>query len=131
MLRILLVEDHKWVSIALESLLNDLPNAAIIEHLMSENEALDWLENNKLAWDLVITDLAIGKGSGLQILEACKTRESHQKIIVLSNYLDDETKRQCFSLGANAVFEKASDVDEMFDYCRNISKIILQTHTPT
>jgi site-specific recombinase XerD len=30
MLKILLVEDHKWVSIALTELLNELPNAKII-----------------------------------------------------------------------------------------------------
>jgi two-component system OmpR family response regulator len=74
--------------------------------------------HNELAWDLAVVDLALGDGSGLRVLSACRVRKPHQKIVVLSNHLDGEMRRRCLTLGADAIFQKGSDVDEMFEYCQ-------------
>jgi two-component system OmpR family response regulator len=115
-MRIILVEDHPWVAIALVHLLTELPSTEIVARLNSESQALDWLMHNSAAWDTAVVDLSLGDGSGLRVLSACRVRQPYQKIVVLSNHLDAEMRRRCLTLGADAVFKKDSDVDELFRY---------------
>lgn len=122
MFRILLVEDDDRVSAALTELLNALPEVAVAARATSEGSAVDWLIENRLGWDLAIVDLALGMGSGLRVLSACRVRKPHQKMVVLSNHLNQEMRRRCGTLGADAAFEKASDIEAVLDYCRTASE---------
>lgn len=123
MFRIFLVEDDQRVSAALTELLGGLPGVQVIACATSEGAAVDWLMENRLKWDLAVVDLALGTGSGLRVLGACRVRKSHQKMVVLSNHLTREMRRRCMTLGADAVFEKASDIEAVFDYCRAASEV--------
>jgi two-component system OmpR family response regulator len=122
MFRIFLVEDDERVSTALTELLGGLPKVQITACATSEGAAIDWLMENRLRWGLAVVDLALGTGSGLRVLSACRVRKSHQKMVVLSNHLTREMRRRCMTLGADAVFEKASDIEVVFDYCRAASE---------
>ena len=121
MLRIILVEDHKWIAIALSELLKEVNGARIEKCLASDVAALDWLDHNKNDWDLAIVDLALGDGSGMRVLSACSVRQPHQKVVVLSNHLDNEMRRRCLTIGVDGVFKKADDIDALVDYCNTVS----------
>ena len=121
MLRIILVEDHKWIAIALSELLKEVDGARVEKCLASEVTALDWLDHNRNEWDLAIVDLALGDGSGMRVLSACSVRQPHQKVVVLSNHLDDEMRRRCLTIGVDGVFKKAEDIDALVDYCNAVS----------
>jgi two-component system OmpR family response regulator len=77
MFRILLVEDDQRVSAALTELLEALPRVEVAACATSEGWALDWLMENRLGWDLAVVDLALGAGSGLRVLSACRVRQPH------------------------------------------------------
>jgi two-component system OmpR family response regulator len=94
----------------------------------SEGSALDWLMENRLNWDPSIVDLALGVGSGLRVLSACRVRKSHQKMVVLSNHLNPEMRRRCMTLGADAAFDKASDIEAVLEYCRATSEAAARRH---
>jgi two-component system OmpR family response regulator len=128
MFRILLVEDDAHVSTALTELLGTLPEVEVAACATSEGSALDWLMENRLRWDLAIVDLALGVGSGLRVLSACRVRQPHQKMVVLSNHLNQEMRRRCTTLGADAAFEKASDIEAVLDYCRVASVAAARRH---
>jgi two-component system OmpR family response regulator len=51
------------------------------------------------------------------VLEACRDRDPAQKVVVLSNYATPEMRRKCTLLGADAVFDKATEVEDLIDYC--------------
>ena len=36
---------------------------------------------------------------------------------MLTNYATDEIRRQALLLGADAVFDKSAELDDLFDYC--------------
>jgi two-component system OmpR family response regulator len=128
MFHILLVEDDEHVSTALTELLGTLPEVEVVACATSEGSALDWLMENRLRWDLAVVDLALGVGSGLRVLSACRVRQSHQKMVVLSNHLNQEMRRRCTTLGADAAFEKASDIEAVLDYCRVASVAAARRH---
>jgi two-component system OmpR family response regulator len=83
---------------------------------------------NRLNWDPSIVDLALGGGSGLRVLSACRVRKSHQKMVVLSNHLNPEMRHRCMTLGADAAFDKASDIEAVLEYCRATSEAAARRH---
>ncbi len=68
-------------------------------------------------WDLAIIDLFLKEGSGLNILKACRTRRPGQKMIVLSNHATSDVRWRCAQLGADAVFDKSTEIEALVDYC--------------
>ena len=83
----------------------------------TENEGKAWLLANSEQWDLAIVDLFLKQGSGLGVLEACRNRQAHQKVIVLSNYATADIRKRCTQLGVDAVFDKSNEIDALIDYC--------------
>lgn len=83
----------------------------------TENEGKAWLLQSAHPWDLAIVDLFLKQGSGLGVLEACRNRGVHQKVIVLSNYATADIRKRCAQLGADAVFDKSNEIDALVDYC--------------
>ena len=51
------------------------------------------------------------------ILTGCRNREPYQKIVLLTNYATPEILKQAAALGADAVFDKSTELDLMMAYC--------------
>lgn len=112
-----IVEDNPTI---LENLVGTLKELAHIEAVgvaTSEADGMRWLADHGGQWDLAIIDLFLKHGSGLGILEACRDRGPTQKIIVLSNHATPDMRKRCSQLGADAVFDKATEIDDLVDYC--------------
>lgn len=62
---------------------------------------------------LLILDIRMPKVDGLQVLELLKNRkaEHEMKVLVVSAYLDDKTRKQLKSTVANYTLDKLADVD--------------------
>jgi DNA-binding NarL/FixJ family response regulator len=117
MLNVYLVDDDRHVVNAMTELLEDLPDVHVVGHAQSEGDAVDWLLENRSKWHLAIVDLALGPGNGLQVLSACRVRQSNQKVVVLSNHLNAAARRRCAAMGADAAFMKDSDIGLILKYC--------------
>ena len=62
-------------------------------------------------------DLFLKQGSGLGVIEACRSRAPHQRVVVLTNYATPDIRRRCQELGVDAVFDKSTDIDALIDFC--------------
>jgi len=112
-----LVEDNKTIRDNLVPALEDLVNGRVVGYAETETDALAWLAEHPDGWQLLIVDLFLKDGTGFRVLEACRDRSPSQKIVVLSNYATPEMRRKCVHLGADAVFDKATEIDDLIDYC--------------
>ena len=115
--RAYIVEDSPTVR---ENLIETLQELALVDPVgvaETENEGKKWLAQNDSYWDLAIVDLFLKEGSGLNILEACKDRKPTQKLIVLSNHATNDVRWRCAQLGADAVFDKSTEIEDLVDYC--------------
>lgn len=118
-IRAYLIEDN---AIIRENLLATLRELACIDPVgtaETEREAADWLRGHDGHWDLAIVDIFLREGNGMNVLAALKQREPHQKMVVLSNHATQEVRRRCVQLGADAVFDKSTEIDALLDYCEN------------
>lgn len=117
-----LVEDNATIRETLVVTLDDLVGITVSGWASTEQEACHWLMQTGAQWDLAIVDLFLEQGSGQGVLEACRARRQPRKMIVLSNYVTPLTRMRCMSLGADAVFDKSTDIGALIDYCTALRK---------
>jgi DNA-binding NarL/FixJ family response regulator len=118
--RAYIVEDSPVIR---ENLIETLEELALVEAVgiaETEREGKRWLAANDDYWDLAIVDLFLKEGNGLNIVEACRARRPTQKLIVLSNHATNDVRWRCAQLGADAVFDKSTEIDQLLDYCMTI-----------
>ncbi|MBD3275895.1 MAG: PAS domain S-box protein [Candidatus Marinimicrobia bacterium] len=83
-LHILLVDDDQGVLNYLSTVLER--NGCIYETASSVEEAIKCLENYESKWDLVITDVVLSDGNGLQLAEKCRKYQPDIRILFISGY---------------------------------------------
>ncbi|HEY8048921.1 MAG TPA: response regulator [Ramlibacter sp.] len=120
--RAYIVEDSPTIR---ENLIETLQELAMVESVgtaETETEGKRWLAANDEYWDLAIVDLFLKEGNGLNILQACQARKPSQKMVVLSNHATHDIRWRCRQLGADAVFDKSTEIEQLVDYCMTIRK---------
>ena len=113
--RAYIVEESSTIRDNLIDTLKELAHFEPVGTTGSEHEARRWLAANP--WDLAIIDLFLREGSGMNLLEACRRRAPGQKIVVLSNHSSPDVRWRCAQLGADAVFDKSTEIDALVEYC--------------
>ena len=113
-----IVEDSPTIRDNLIETLQELASVQPVGTADTEHEGKRWLAQNDAQWDIAIVDLFLREGSGLNILEALqRKRRPGQKLIVLSNHASKDVRWRCQQLGADAVFDKSTEIDALVDYC--------------
>ena len=50
-------------------------------------------------------------------MAGCRHSAQHQKIVVLTNYATPEIREWAAALGADDVFDKSTEIDQLIAYC--------------
>lgn len=115
----LLVEDSPTIREALIPTLRELANVEVIGIAETPEDAISIARHQH--WSLMILDMFLREGSGLNVLMALQQRSAGQRIVVLTNYATPDIRSRCTALGANAVFDKSTELEDFFDYCVGFS----------
>lgn len=118
--RAYIVEDSPVIRDNLIEALQELAKVEPVGTAETEDEGKRWLAEHDGYWDLAIIDLFLKQGNGLNILEACRARSPAQKMVVLSNHASNDIRWRCAQLGADAVFDKSTELEELVDYCVSV-----------
>ena len=125
-----LAEDNAIILENLIDTLREIADVKVAACSATQAEASRWLDLHDGTWHLAIVDLFLEQGSGLGILAGCRNREPYQKVVILTNFATPELRKRAAELGANAVFDKSTELDALFAYCReqaaNIDTIEVQ-----
>ena len=116
-LRAYIVEDSPTIRENLIETLHELAEVDAVGLADTEREGKAWLAQHSDDWDIAVVDLFLREGSGLGVVESCRGRRRGQKVIVLSNHATSDIRRRCAQLGADAVFDKSTEIDALLDYC--------------
>lgn len=116
-LRTFIVEDNPVILNNLIATLEELSDVQVVGSVGSEREAVsELLQRNGLV-DLVIVDVFLTSGSGLGVLRSARDLKLPVRRVVLSNYATPDMRRRCLELGADRVFDKSSELEELIAYC--------------
>ena len=112
---LLIVEDNPFIG---KNIFNAAKEVSGIEHIYiteSLQEATSFL--NETNFKLVILDLNLPDGNGIELLKWLKEKKIESKVFVFS--ASTELKKICLKYGAFAFFDKASDFDELIEALKN------------
>ena len=116
-----IVEDSATIRENLISTLEEIAPVKVVGFAETEREANRWLSDHDGNWQLAIVDLFLKEGSGLGVLRGCQKRNNYQKVVVLTNYATNDIRKRCAELGSDAVFDKSNELDQLLDYCADVT----------
>ena len=117
-----IVEDSPLILKKLVGTLEELAPVQVVGSAADEASAVAWLSDAGNSCDLVIIDIFLKAGTGLGVLRAAANRGVTSKRVVLTNYATQDMREACRALGADRVFDKSSEVEELLAYCDRLHK---------
>src|SRR5512140_2367514 len=106
---ILVVDDDKAFRVATRTLLED--ERYRVSCAPNGEAALEGLENS--SYDLVLSDMVMGKMSGIELLKELKRRRPEMPVIMVTGFGSIETAVEAMRLGAVDFLTKPSNNDEL------------------
>jgi DNA-binding NarL/FixJ family response regulator len=120
-LRAFIVEDSPVILDNLVATLEELAQVEVVGAAAEEREALRWIEAPPKAFDLMIIDIFLKSGSGLGVLRAAQEAALPARRVVLTNFANPDIRKRCAELGADRVFDKSSELEDLINYCSSVA----------
>jgi DNA-binding NarL/FixJ family response regulator len=105
---ILIVDDSAVVRDLLREMLAQVEGADVVGEFASPAPAIASIRSNPP--DVVLLDIDLVGGSGLDVLRAVCAEHPSVKVIVFTNFAEDICRRRCLQAGAYAFYDKNSDL---------------------
>ncbi len=116
-----IVEDSPVIRDNLVATLEELVPLRVVGVAADESTALQWLQSPEHRAELVIVDIFLKAGSGLGLLRSARGLPRQGKFVVFSNYATPDLRRKCLELGADRVFDKSGEIDDLIRYCGDLA----------
>jgi two-component system invasion response regulator UvrY len=118
MLRILLADDHAVVRQGVKQILAAAYSQAIFGEAKNTHELLELVGNER--WDIVVLDLAMPGGNGLEALKQIKHDHPLLPVLILSMFPEDQYAVRTIRAGAAGYLNKESAPEELVQAIRKI-----------
>lgn len=110
-MRILLVDDHEVVRLGVRGLIERQSDMEVIGEAGTVREAVSQVE--QLAPDVVLLDVRLPGGNGLEACRQIKALRPETRIIILTSYPDDEVLFDAIACGAEGYVLKQIGSDDL------------------
>ena len=120
-IRTFIVEDSALILENLVAALEELSPVRVIGHAADESTAVSCLQTLCGAVDLVIIDVFLQSGSGLGVLRCVALSGLRAKRVVLTNHATRDMRNTCRALGADRVFDKSNELEDLLGYCTGLA----------
>ena len=127
--RVLIVDDHPLVRRALRELVTAQPDMAVCGEADNGPEAIERFRNCRPC--VVIVDLSLKVGSGLDVIKQIHSLDEHAKVLVVSVHEDQLYAPRAIEAGALGYVNKAEPEDRILAAIRRVlsGKVALSEST--
>ncbi len=119
-MKVFIADDSKVMRERLVEMLSDLPEIEIIGQAKDVGESIESIR--ALHPDVVILDIRMPGGSGIDVLEDIKKTNAAPVVIVLTNYPYPQYRKKCMALGAEYFFDKATEFEKVTEVIENLTQ---------
>jgi two-component system, NarL family, invasion response regulator UvrY len=123
MIRVLLCDDHRIVREGLKQVLADDADITVCAEASTGAQALavagQLVASGGL--DVVLLDIAMPEGDGLDVLQALRRDHPSLPVLMLSTYPEKQYAVRCIRLGAAGYLHKSADPDDMLAAVRKVA----------
>jgi DNA-binding NarL/FixJ family response regulator len=117
---VLIADDSEVVAERLEAMLSEVPGVEIVGQARDAPEATKSIL--ELQPDVVILDIRMPTGSGIEVLRNIKQRDHAPAVIMLTNYHYPQYRKRCLDAGADFFFDKASDFHKVVEVLKQMAQ---------
>ncbi|MBP7691059.1 MAG: response regulator transcription factor [Anaerolineales bacterium] len=119
-LRVLIADDSRAVRQSLARWLESVGTLEIIGQTSDGASTLDAIRAERP--DVVILDLRMPKGNGLDVLEALRHAAHRPQVIVLTNFAFPQYRQLCLDAGATYFIDKSKEFDQLPQVLEQLSR---------
>ena len=119
MISIIIADDHKMVAQALKQVIEAKDSAEVTGIALTIADAAGQLEEKKP--DLLLLDIAMPDGDGIEALPKLRKASQDTKIIILTMYSEAEVIQRAIKSGVDGYLMKDSDADEILAAIEHVS----------
>jgi DNA-binding NarL/FixJ family response regulator len=117
--KVFIADDSPIVRERLVSLLSELPGVDVVGEAETAFDAIQSIRRLRPA--VVILDISMPGGSGIQVLETIRKEKPAPLIIMLTNFTHEPYRQRCFKLGADYFFDKSSEFEKVKEILENLA----------
>lgn len=110
-IKVFIADDSRIVREHLVTLLDELTGVEIVGQAENVAEAISGIRN--LQPDVVILDIRMPDGSGIDVLQNIKQDEVAPMVIILTNYPYPGYRQKCLQAGADFFLDKSTEFDQI------------------
>ena len=103
----ILIEDSQTILEILIPALDEIADAQVMAVEGTAAAGVAAMTAYADSWRLVVVDLFLKEGSGLDVVRAGQARRDDQHILLVTNFATPEIRRRAIEAGADAVFDKS------------------------
>jgi len=122
--KVLIVDDSAIIRERLKAMLSEITELENISQARDSLEAISSFQ--KLNPEVVILDIRMPGGSGIDVLQEIKKSNQPPVVIVLTNYPYPQYRRKCLDAGADFFFDKSTEFDKV---PKVLEQLILRSNT--
>jgi DNA-binding NarL/FixJ family response regulator len=126
--KIFIVDDSALVLERLRALLFNIDGLEFIGHATNANDAVDAIE--RLKPEVVVLDISLISGNGMNVLERIKRAQPPPVVIMLTNYPYPQYRAKCRELGAEYFFDKVTEITSFVKLLRTMTQNPSQGELP-
>ena len=120
MIKVLLVDDHDVVREGLRSLLHRAPDLEVAGEAATAAQAL--AESERLAPDVVVLDVRLPDGNGIEVCRDIRARRPETRVLMLTSYADDEALFSSIMAGAAGYLLKETRATALLEAIRTAAQ---------
>jgi DNA-binding NarL/FixJ family response regulator len=118
-MKIYLVEDSHLIRSRLSSMLEEIDGVEIVGEAEDAGSAVVGIAATRP--DVIVLDLQLAGGSGLDVLRELKNIAPGVVSIVLTNYALPQFRKQCMAAGAQHFFDKTAEFSKVTETIAQLS----------
>jgi DNA-binding NarL/FixJ family response regulator len=113
---VLLVDDHRVVRGGLRQVMDAEPDLEVVGEAGSLAEGIRAVTTTSP--DVVVCDVSMGDGSGIDLVRTCRNDSASLGLVVLTMHGDDDVLFAALDAGASSLVLKSAHLDELLDAVR-------------
>lgn len=118
-LKVFIADDSPLMRERLAAMISEITNAELVGQAVNVQEAIEAIL--RLKPDVVILDIRMPGGSGLQVLEQVKAGSSPPTVIILTAFPLLQYRKRSEALGAEYFFDKPADFDRLVEVLKQMA----------
>jgi DNA-binding NarL/FixJ family response regulator len=112
-MRVLIVDDSEAVRERIKMLISELTMVEMIGEAENARQAIEHIRQQ--APDVVILDIRMPGGNGIDVLREIDKKDRLPVIIMLTNYPYPQYRRKCMDAGADFFFDKSREFEKVVE----------------